>query len=117
MKLIIAGSREIELGSDFFLEILRWMVIQPREIVCGKARGVDTCGEELGKYLGIPVKCFPADWNKHGRAAGHIRNAEMAKYAEALLLIWDGSSRGSANMKMQMERLGKPVYEVVLRRP
>jgi hypothetical protein len=41
----------------------------------------------------------------------------MAEYADALLLIWDGSSRGSANMRQQMERRGKPVYEVILRGP
>jgi hypothetical protein len=41
----------------------------------------------------------------------------MAEYADALLLIWNGESRGSANMKENMVKLGKPVYEVILKEP
>ena len=40
----------------------------------------------------------PADWDKHGKAAGPIRNAEMAEVADALIAFWDGQSRGTANM-------------------
>jgi hypothetical protein len=40
----------------------------------------------------------------------------MAEYADALLLIWDGESKGSLNMKQRMIGLKKPVYEVVLKR-
>lgn len=29
-------------------------------------------------------------------------------------LIWAGKSRGSANMKKEMEKLNKPVYEVIV---
>ncbi len=86
------------------------------EIVCGMAKGIDLSGKRCAEYIGIPIKEFPADWGKHGKAAGHIRNTEMANYADALLLIWDGESRGSANMKYQMNQLGKPVYEVILRK-
>ncbi len=37
-------------------------------------------------------------WDIHGKSAGHIRNAEMADYADALIAFWDGKSRGTANM-------------------
>ncbi len=65
----------------------------------------------------LPVKEFPADWDQHGNAAGPIRNAQMADYADALLLIYDGESRGSLNMRKQMAQLKKPIYEVILKRP
>lgn len=58
---------------------------------------------------------FQADWNKHGKAAGPIRNKEMANYGDALLLIWDGESRGSKNMKEEMLKLKKPIYEIILK--
>lgn len=58
---------------------------------------------------------FPADWEKFGKVAGHIRNKQMAEEGDALLLIWDGESKGSANMKDNMIKLGKPVYEVILK--
>ena len=38
----------------------------------------------------------------------------MAEYADAALVIWDGKSKGSADMLKQMHRLEKPVaiYEM-----
>lgn len=86
------------------------------EEVCGLAEGVDTEGQHWASHAGVPVKTFRADWKKHGKAAGPIRNREMAQYADALLLIWDGTSRGSKNMKEEMLKLNKPVYEVVLKK-
>ena len=70
------------------------------EVVSGKARGVDTLGEWWAKSgeKDIPIQSFPADWKKFKKAAGYIRNAEMAKYADALIAIWDGESRGTFNM-------------------
>lgn len=78
------------------------------EVVSGCARGVDRAGEIWAADHMIPVKHFPADWNRHGKAAGPIRNGEMAEYADGALLLWDGVSRGTTNMKEHMERLGKP---------
>ena len=49
-------------------------------------------------------------WNRYGRKAGILRNRKMAKYADALIAVWDGLSRGTANMIAEMEALGKPVF-------
>ena len=100
MKLIIAGSREI---TDYqtFLECIKLCGITPNditEVVCGMARGVDTLGKQWALTNNLPVKEFPADWNKDGKAAGFLRNLDMARYADALLAIWDGKSRGTAHM-------------------
>lgn len=126
MKLIIAGSRTINPGSSFLKGCICDFGIDVTEIVSGTAYGVDKAGEKLTNSLDTDLLSlklkgklakFPANWDKHGKSAGHIRNAEMAKYGDALLLIWDGSSRGSANMKQNMEKLGKPVYEVIIKVP
>lgn len=90
------------------------------EVVSGAAIGVDQEGEHWASHYGAKVKRFPVekeDWINKGKSAGPIRNKKMADYADALLLIWDGQSRGSANMKYQMERLNKPIYEIILKRP
>jgi uncharacterized phage-like protein YoqJ len=94
------------------------------EVVSGTANGVDKAGEAWAasqlrqeypvQNFAPTITRFPADWDKYGKAAGHIRNKQMAEYADALLLIWDGDSRGSRNMKETMIALGKPVYEVIL---
>ena len=40
----------------------------------------------------------PAKWDIHGKAAGPIRNAEMAKLADMCVLFWDSKSKGTKNM-------------------
>ena len=55
--------------------------IDPVEIISGHAPGADTLGEKFAKAYGYPLKIFLAEWNKYGKAAGPIRNEEMAKYA------------------------------------
>ncbi len=84
------------------------------EVVSGGAIGVDLSGENFANIFGFKLKKFPADWETHGKAAGPIRNKQMAEYADALLLIWDGKSKGSTNMKTQMIKLKKPVYEIII---
>jgi len=60
------------------------------------------------------VRLFPANWAKHGRSAGMIRNDEIAKYADRCVAFWDGESRGTSDVIARFERLGKPVE---VRRP
>lgn len=128
MKLIIAGSRTINPSVIFVDSIICNNDLKVTEIISGTAGGVDRAGEryaiqynEMGIRYHNPtvnnlkLTKFPADWEKFGKAAGHIRNKQMADYADALLLIWDGTSSGSKNMKETMLKLGKPVYEVILR--
>ena len=67
--------------------------------------------KEISNYN---TKTFLPDWKTKGRAAGPIRNKEMAIYADILLLIWDGKSRGSKSMKDEMLKLQKPIYEVII---
>lgn len=128
MKLIIAGSRTLYPSIRFIDSIICMYKIPITEVVSGMANGVDEKGKqyyisysEMGIRYHNPIDSlkfteFPADWESHGKAAGPIRNKQMAEYADALLLIWDGESKGSANMKQQMLKLNKPVYEVILRK-
>jgi len=99
LKTIIAGSRncydfKIVLNaikeSGFADEIT--------EVVSGGALGVDKLGEKFAHKFDIPLKIFLADWKKYDKAAGPIRNREMSEYADALIAVWNGKSRGTANM-------------------
>ena len=116
MKLIIAGGRDIETVAGLIFHTIDHFKLFPTEIVSGGARGVDKEGEWYAAQQKKPVRRFIADWNTHNRAAGPIRNKAMAEYGDVLLLIWNGESRGSASMKEEMEKLGKPIYEVILKR-
>ena len=46
----------------------------------------------------LAVEYYPAEWEKHGKAAGYKRNARMADNADGLLAVWDGESRGTKHM-------------------
>ena len=100
MKLIIAGGRDF---SDYGLlksSVDRIIPIGANgvEIVSGCARGADALGELYAKENSVPVKKFPADWDKHGKSAGYIRNAQMAEYATHCICFWDGESKGTKMM-------------------
>lgn len=98
-KVIIAGSRDF---SDFQLLYAKCEEILESqtdiEIVSGTARGADKLGEHYASLKGHSVAKFPADWDKHGKAAGYVRNKEMAEYADMLIAFWDGESRGTGHM-------------------
>lgn len=117
MKVIIAGGRELNPETVFvgYVVHLSGWYDQITEEVCGKARGVDTAGENWANLHGIPVKPFPVtngDYALYGRYRGpKERNQRMADYADALILIWDGKSGGSANMMARAIAKGLPVYE------
>lgn len=100
MKTIIAGSRDINKPEILATAILNALDngLSITEVVSGGARGVDTLGEHWAALAAVPIKRFPAEWDKYGRSAGIIRNTEMAKYANALIAVWDGKSRGTKHM-------------------
>lgn len=97
LRTIIAGGRDItdEALVRRAIKAAPWKV---SEVVSGGARGVDAIGEALARRYGVSVRVFPADWGANGKAAGPMRNAQMAEYAEALIAVWDGKSRGTAHM-------------------
>lgn len=108
MKTIIAGSRDVP-EYEFVKVAMDKVSWEVTEVVSGMARGVDKYGLRWAHENGIPVAKFPADWDRHGKGAGYIRNKEMAKYADALVAVWDGKSRGTKNMIKQAKEHGLKV--------
>ena len=96
-KVIIAGSRDIT-DYSYLKDIFNKTDLEVVEFVSGVARGVDSLCIELAKEIKVPCALFPADWDLYKKAAGYIRNEQMAKYATALVSIWDGESPGTKNM-------------------
>lgn len=107
MRIIIAGSR----GFGDYEALLRAISASDfaiTEVVSGGARGVDTLGERWATEQDVKLTLFPANWGKFGKAAGMYRNAEMASYADGLIALWDGESRGTLDMIDKMRRQRKP---------
>lgn len=113
MKTIIAGIRDYaprEIDTNY----LDQEKGQITEVVCGCASGVDEFGRRWAVANNIPVKKFPADWDRYGKSAGPIRNGQMARYAERLIAFWNGTSRGTQNMIDQATKNGLRVTVIRL---
>ncbi len=112
MKVIIAGSRQVD-DYKLVVEAVKRSGYKITEVVCGMATGIDRQGEVWARANNIPVTEMPANWYQYGKAAGPIRNRQMAEYADAAVIIWDGKSRGTRNMINEMIRKKKPYYIVM----
>lgn len=110
-KVIIAGGRDF---NDYPLlkatmDNLLCNITDEIIIVCGKARGADTLGEQYAKEKGYAVTYYPADWKQYGKRAGYLRNEQMAQNADALAAFWNGESRGTKHMIDLAKRYGLKV--------
>ena len=120
IKVIIAGSRNFynyDIVEDTVVSYFmsRGILKENVEIISGGARGADSLGEQLADSYGLKLTVFPAQWNTYGKAAGMIRNKEMADYAikdsdkAILFAFWDGQSRGTKGMIDIAKRCGMEV--------
>lgn len=109
MKTIIAGSRSIT-DINVVMQAILAVNFPITEVVSGTCRGVDRLGEAYAVSQGIKISRFPADWKKYPKAAGAIRNKEMAEYADALIAVWDGKSKGTLDMIKQAGKHGLKIY-------
>ena len=104
-NVIIAGTRTfddydifeemVDKVFDILLENYKQSEIQ---IISGNAKGVDKLGEAYAKENGYKLMLYPANWDKYGKKAGPIRNSEMIKIANYLIVVWDGISRGTKDI-------------------
>lgn len=105
MRIIIAGSRSfndydlLKEKCDIFFQNYNNI-----EIISGTANGADKLGERYAIENGYQLKLFPADWNRYGKSAGFRRNVEMSNHADALVVFWDGKSRGTQHMIREAEK-------------
>jgi hypothetical protein len=98
-RCIVAGSRTFDDYEHLEATLNLLLCLKDKvQIVSGGANGADKLGERYAKENGHEFKLFPADWDKHGKAAGPIRNEEMAKNADGCVVFWDGKSKGTKNM-------------------
>lgn len=117
MKIIVAGSRGISKWPVYnFLDetSIPWL-LKATEIVSGLAEGPDTWGKIWAEDCEMPVKEFPAEWEKYGKQAGIFRNIAMGNYADGLIAFWDGRSRGTRHMIEVMLNSGKPVHVEIIK--
>lgn len=105
MKLIIAGGRDYHFSEADVAHLDSLLATMPiDEVVTGAATGADRCGSQWARSRGLPVREFPADWDRYGRQAGPIRNRAMANYADAVILF--PGKQGTLSMRTEANRAG-----------
>ena len=115
-RVIIAGCRDfynyvtLKERCEYYLQ--NKMKTHNVIIVSGHATGADSLGEKFAADHNLKCELYPADWERHGRAAGPIRNEEMAEVSDALIAFWDGKSRGTRSMIEIARRKGLQVAVV-----
>ena len=104
MKLLIVGSRSI---TDF--DLSPYISADVDTIISGGAGGIDSLAEQyadlhrLSKYILRP--CY----RLYGRSAPLKRNEEMVAMADAVLIIWDGFSKGTQYTLKYAKKMNKPI--------
>ena len=117
MRVAIVGSRNIEyenLQKKAYALLCRNIPSGATEIVSGGAVGIDTLAEIYARQNGLPIKVFKPDYARYGKRAPLVRNDEIIHYAQYVLAIWDGSSRGTAYTVASCIKDGIPVKVVTL---
>lgn len=104
-RICVAGSRSFHdsLKFDAYLKTyVEWVLgtgVKSLAFISGGAkRGADALIIEWARKHGYECFVFEADWDKNGKSAGFIRNAQMREQLTHLLAFWDGESKGTEEM-------------------
>lgn len=112
MNLLITGGRDfddMELAFDAIAEIHRLYPISV--IVHGNARGADKMADKVADTIGIDRIMMPANWVKHKKGAGPIRNRAMLDILPIDMILAFPGGAGTANMKTQAKDRGISILE------
>ncbi len=93
----IIGTRKRNSKKDFELTKLQFLKIyNPGDIICSGLcpKGGDNFAVILAKQFNIETLWFPAEWKKYSRAAGFIRNSDIAKNSDILIAIVSNDRTG-----------------------
>lgn len=97
---LICGGRKFS-DEAMFDDVMRQLVGMfglPSKVVHGNAPGADTLADRWAKRMALEVVACPADWHKHGKAAGPIRNEDMLMDHNPNRVIAFPGRNGTADM-------------------
>ena len=104
MKLLIAGSRSIK---NF--DLSPYISQEVDTVITGGANGIDRLAEEYADLHRLSKVILRPRYDRYGKAAPLKRNQEMVLLADAVLIVWDGHSKGTAHTLRFAEKHGKPL--------
>ena len=111
MKLAVIGSRGF---NDY--ELVKKVLNEYKErvtlVISGGAKGADTLGEKWANDNNITTLIYPAEWDKYGKRAGHIRNTDIINSCDFCIAFWDGKSTGTQDSIKKAKQMKKEVLIV-----
>ena len=101
MKVIVTGGRDF----DDEPEVHRCLsILKPRIVISGGCTGADEFAMNWAKKHDIYHVTYFADWPKHGKSAGPIRNRRMLEeHTDAILLAFPGGPGTASCVKYAYE--------------
>lgn len=76
------------------------------KVVTGGAGGADGLGFRWAMERGRNSDTYPAQWDKHGKAAGPIRNQQMLDEGKPDLVVAFPGGRGTLDMTGRAKKTG-----------
>lgn len=111
MNILVAGSRTMQ-DSALICGVLNTHVYpafcKDIVIITGGAKGVDSIAHHWATQKGMKTHIEWADWKKHGRKAGYIRNQVMVDMCDMAIIIWDEKSPGTKHTISQVKKKNTP---------
>lgn len=107
MKVAVVGSRKFK--HEFWVRQLVANLTNCT-IVSGGAGGPDSWAIDEATKRNMETEVLPADWEKHGKAAGMLRNTAVVNLVDVVVAFWDGESRGTHDTIKKAIAAGKPVH-------
>lgn len=131
MRVLICGGRDYNDWEEFrdTLEEIAWDRFprsEPDElgnflysvtIIHGGAKGADSLADQWAVVNWSKLKVFPANWKKHKKAAGPIRNQLMLDEGQPELVIAFPGGNGTADMIKRAQKAGIEVIQPLAHTP
>jgi len=111
MNIAIIGTRTINNNKLVEGQIANYKF---DKIISGGARGVDTTVKNYAIKNNIPLQEILPDYKKYGRAAPIIRNKQIIKSGDFILIFWDNKSRGTKFCIEYAKKLKKEICLILV---
>lgn len=103
MKLLIVGSRSIK-----SFDLSPYIPTEIDTVISGGAGGIDSLAEQYADLHRLSKYILRPRYDLYGRAAPLKRNEQMVDMADAVLIVWDGHSKGTQHTLKYTQKMNKP---------
>ena len=113
-RILVCGGRDYS-DAEWFDKCIMHLIqhVTPADILIiqGGARGADRLAKEWAERYGVEQIEFRADWDRHGKAAGYIRNKQMLDEGKPHMVVAFPGGRGTASMVQIAHRANLAVWQ------